>query len=122
MRNVINDVLTQAKAIWSRLDGSQRLVVGAVTLATVLGLGSLVWFAGRPSYETVFTAQSGDEVARVKAALQQEGVTYNVDESGKSFLVERAKVGRAQQAILQAGLAGAQTPTIGGTSSLIEDS
>jgi flagellar M-ring protein FliF len=122
MRNVINDVLAQAKAIWSRLDAGQRLVVSVVTLATLLGLGSLVWFAGRPSYETVFTAKTGDEAARVKAALQAESVTYNVSDDGRSFLVERSRSGLAQQAILQAGLTGASMPSIGGTSSLIEDS
>ena len=122
MRNVIQDVLTQARAIWARLDAGQRLVVGVVTLATVVGLGTLVWFAGRPSYETVFTAKTGDEVTRVKAALQQAGVAYNVGDSGRSFLVERAKIGLAQAAIVEAGLTGSEAPTIGGGFSLIEDS
>ncbi len=122
MRNVINDVLAQMKGIWSRLDGGQRLVVGAVTLATVIGLGTLVWFAGRPSYETVFTAKSGDELTRIKQALQNAGVAYVPGDSGMSFLVERGKIGAANAAIAEAGLTGTETPAIGGGFSLIEDS
>jgi hypothetical protein len=36
MRNAFQDVITQIKGIWSRLDGGQRLVVSAVTAATVV--------------------------------------------------------------------------------------
>jgi flagellar M-ring protein FliF len=121
MKNLVQDVLAQMKGIWSRLDGGQRLVVSAVALATVVGLGTIVWFAGRPSYETVFTAKTNDEIARAKSALQRVGVSYNVDDSGRAFRVERGKIGLANMAIAEEGLLGMQTPTIGGGTSLIED-
>ena len=48
MRQFFSDILIQMKGIWARLEGQQRLVVSAVLLATVVGLGAMVWYAGQP--------------------------------------------------------------------------
>lgn len=122
MRTLLNDMFAQLRGIWTRLDGGQRLVVSAVLLATVAGLGGLVWFAGRPSYETVYTARSAEEMARVEQALQQAGIAWQNDASGRAFQVERSQVGRANGAIAKEGLLSAEQPNIGGGLSLIEDS
>ena len=120
MRNLINDVLTQLKGIWSRLDGGQRFVVSAVTLATVAGLGAIVWFAGQPSYQTVWTAKDNDDIQHVERALQQAGISWRVG-PGRSFLVDSKKVDEASMAIGKAGLLGGGNPAIGGGLSLVED-
>ncbi|MBX3462928.1 MAG: hypothetical protein KF830_07140 [Planctomycetes bacterium] len=121
MRFFLNEILTQLKGIWNRLDGGQRLVVSAVVLATVVGLGVVVWFAGQPSYETVFTASTNDEIAQMQQALQKSGISYVVDDDGRTFRVERSKVGLANMAKRQAGLQGGSAPSLGGGTSLIDD-
>lgn len=123
MRNFLDDLFKQMKGIWARLDAGQKLVVSAVLLATVAGLGGIVWFAGRPSYETVFTALpgSGSELAEAKQALASAGVAYVPDSTGMSLMVERGQLGLANQAILEKGLRGAVSPSVGGGLSLIED-
>jgi flagellar M-ring protein FliF len=121
MRNLFTDLFAQLRGIWARLDGGQRLVVSAVLLATIVGLGGLVWFAGRPSYETVYTARSSEDTARVEQALQQAGIAWQTDASGRAFQVERDQVGRANSAIRKEGLLTADQPAVGGGLSLIED-
>lgn len=121
MRSFVNDLFAQMKGIWARLDAGQRFVVSAVTLATVVGLGTIVWYAGRPSYETVFTARTADDMKDAKKALSGAGISFNVDPLGRSLMVERGQVGLANAAILEADLIGAQTPSVGGGLSLIED-
>lgn len=121
MRNHVQDVLAQLKGIWGRLDGGQRFVVAAVATATIVGLGAIVWFAGRPSYETIYTARGTDDIARVKQALQQAGITWTVDASGRGFQVERSKAAAATMAIAEQGLLAGEQPAVGGGLSLIED-
>lgn len=121
MRSFFNDLFAQMKGIWARLDAGQRFVVSAVTLATVVGLGTIVWYAGRPSYETVFTARTAEDIKEAKSALAGAGVSYITDPSGRSLLVERGQIGLANSAILEKGLLGAATPSVGGGLSLIED-
>ena len=93
MRNFFSELLVQMKAIWSRLDGGQRLIVVAVLCATMVGLGGIVWYAGRPTYEVVYTATSKDDIATAKRVLEQASISCQVDDSGMTFLVERGKVG-----------------------------
>ncbi len=120
MRTFTNDTISQLKGIWARLDGGQRTVVGAVLLATVAGLGGIVWFAGQPSYETVYTARSADDIKAVQQALQKAGIAW-IPGDGSSFQVERGKVNLAHSAIKEAGLFTSDTPSVGGGLSLIED-
>ncbi|MBL9077466.1 MAG: hypothetical protein JNL08_08185 [Planctomycetes bacterium] len=121
MRFFLNEILAQLKGIWNRLDGGQRLVVSAVMVATIVGLGVVVWFAGKPSYETVFRAASNDEITQMQQALQKAGISWVVDDDGRTFRVERGKVGVANMAMRQAGLNGTSPPTVGGGTSLIDD-
>ena len=121
MRQFLNDVMVQMRGIWGRLEGPQRLVVGAVLLATAVGLGAIVWYAGQPSYEVVYTARTGDEIGRVQQALQQAGVSFVPDDSGMGILVERSKVGQAKAAIMREGLTGSQEISLNGAGSFIED-
>ena len=113
--------MTQMKGIWGRLDGGQRLVVAAVVLATLAGMGGIVWFAGQPSYVNVFYAKSPDEIQRARQALQQAGVSYVEDSSGFGFMVDQTDEGKARAAINQEGLVGTQIPSLDGATSLIED-
>ncbi|MBM4062472.1 MAG: hypothetical protein FJ265_15455 [Planctomycetes bacterium] len=121
MRNFLNEVLVQLRGIWSRLDGGQRLVVAAVLAATVVGLGGIVWYAGRPSYEAVFKASTQDDIDKMQRALQQAGVAYVVADDGMTFTVERSKVGVALMARNKAGLTGRAEASVGGTSTLMDD-
>lgn len=121
MRNFLNELLVQLKGIWSRLDGGQRLVVGAVLCAALVGLGAIVWYAGRPSYEAVYTATSRDDIAAAKRALENATVPYDVADDGVTFKVERSRIGAANMALKEAGLAARSDAVAGGTSSIIDD-
>ena len=69
MRQFFTDLLAQMKGIWGRLDGGQRLVVVAVMLAAVVGLGSIVWYSGQPSYEVVLVAKNAEEMRASQQSL-----------------------------------------------------
>ena len=118
MRQFFSYILIQMKGIWARLEGQQRVVVGAVLLATVVGLGAMVWYAGQPSNETVFTASSSEELKSVQQALSNSQVLFQED--GFSIKVERSDRGRAQSAIAKEGLTGVQSQSLG-SGNMLED-
>lgn len=121
MQVFFNEILAQLKGIWTRLDAGQRLVVSAVMVATLAGLGAVVWFASQPSYETVFTARSNEEIAQFQDAMQKAGIPWRVASDGRTFSVERSNVGMANMKARESGLHGGNAPAIGGGASLIED-
>ncbi|MBL8750662.1 MAG: hypothetical protein JNK78_16000 [Planctomycetes bacterium] len=120
MQVFFNEILAQLKGIWQRLDPGQRLVVSAVMVATLVGLGAVVWFASQPSYETVFTARTPEQIAQFQEAMQKAGVSWRPGADG-TFQVERSQVAKAYMATRESGLQGGTAPAIGGSASLIED-
>lgn len=123
MRNFFADLWTQLKGIWTRLDGSQRLVVGAVMAAAVVGLSAMMWFAGRPSYEVVFAGSSADEVRDARKALSQAGVPFISDDSGMTILVDHSRLAVANAILVDGGLRTANAGGAGsGIASVMEDS
>lgn len=123
MRTFFTDLWVQLKGIWARLDGSQRLVVGAVLTAAVVGLGAMLWFANRPSYEVVFSADSAEDLKEARRILSQEGIAFVPSDSGMDILVERGRVGQANAALAGGNLRGssAGSPS-SGIASVMEDS
>lgn len=120
MPQFLIDLQRNLKGIWSRLDGGQRLIIGAVMFVAVLGLGAILWFAGQPSYVVAFQTQNGTDLAEAKRVLSQAAIPFRADDSGQGLLVERALFGAARSAITEGGLTDREDRTsIGGT--IIED-
>ncbi len=123
MRQFFSDLGRQLQGIWGRLDGAQRLVVVAVLVAAVVGLLGIVWFAGRPSYQEIYSATSPDELRDARRLLNQAGVPFITDDSGQSILVERSKIGQANAILFEGGVrstSGARGD--GGVAGLLADS
>jgi len=120
MRQFFNEIVVQMRGIWGRLESQQRLVVSAVLLATAVGLGAMVWYAGQPSYEVVFTSTNNDDLNKAAQALNSANVTF-IPLDGSSLTVERGDKGRAQAAINQAGVTGNSGGNSLAPSSMLED-
>lgn len=98
------EILAQLRSIWARLDGGQRLVVITVLLATVTGLGAIVWFAGRPDWQALRTFAEPRELALAAAALDQRSIPYRIE--GSTLTVEAAQQADARAALVAEGLTG----------------
>lgn len=123
MRTFFTDLWKQLVAIWQKLDGGQRLVVVAVLVGALVGLGGIVWYAGRPSYEEVFSTSDPTEMEEARRALSQAGVPFQPDSSGQSILVDRSLREKANQTIFAKGLrGGSASKSALEKGSIIEDS
>ena len=102
------EFLKQMRGIWSRLDGAQRLTMGVVLLATIAGLSAVVWFAGRPDYQVVFTTDDPKAFGEATTVLTQAGVPFK--EEGHAVLVESGRMREAQGKLFKAGVTGLRGP------------
>ncbi len=80
------DILKQVRGIWARLDGGQRTTIAAVLLATVAGLGVVVWYSGRSVEQVLFTARDPSELRQAERALSDAGIPFRSD--GSRLLVD----------------------------------
>ena len=99
MPTFLAQILTQAKAIWTRLDASQRLTIGVVIAATIVGLGAIIWYAGQPDYVVV---NGGKEFREVKAALDKADISYHTN--GREVSVPREREVAARRAMAEEGI------------------
>ena len=91
------ELSAQMKAIWARLDAGERLTVASVLLATLVGLVAMIWFASRPDYVSVFTAESGESMQEAEDALMGENIAYVPE--GSTLKVDRDDYDRARSAL-----------------------
>lgn len=102
MPTFLAELLAQLKGIWARLDGGQRLTMGLVFTATLVGLGAVVWFAGRPDYQVVLSTEDPKVYGEATSVLSQAGIPFR--EEGHTVLVESARVKEAQGKLFKAGV------------------
>ncbi len=112
----LSEMFGQIKTIWSRLDAGQRFTIGAVLLSTLAGLGAIVWYAGRPDYQAVYTSMSADELHRAQQALLRVNVEFSIE--GTTLSVPSTQLGAARGALGSAGMVpGTDGSSGGGTES-----
>ncbi len=95
------DILTQLKAISTRLDAGQRMTIAVVLLATFVGIGAIIWYSGQPTM-TVLARGDSDYLSEVEKVLQKEGVPYTI--VGERVMVDRGDNSRARSALNRGGV------------------
>ena len=121
MPTFLAQILSQIKAIWARLDGGQRLTIGVVVTATMIGLGAIVWYAGQPDYQVV---NGGKDFREVTAALEKANIPYHT--VGREVSVPRDLYAPARRALSEEGIgeddsSGGLTSALGKTAKEAED-
>ncbi len=95
------------EAVRSWLDGAGRsraiLVVGAAVLAIVAVL-ALARQATAPEWVPLLPGLALEEVGKVTAHLEQEGVTYRLAKGGSEVLVAEEEMARARVSLAREGL------------------
>lgn len=100
--------MQQILAIWQSLDLRRRVILVGATLATFAAILALSSIASRPSLSLLYAGLSGDSAGQVLAALDQQGVSYEV--RGELIYVEGAQRDALRMALASQGL-----PATGGS-------
>src|SRR5918992_4187007 len=88
-----------------KLPTRSKVVLGAGALAVLLVLFFMMRIASAPSYSTLVSALDPAETGKVTAALDEQGIGYELRANGTSVAVEKAKVAQARIALASAGVA-----------------
>lgn len=97
----------QLKQLWGNLLalGTRRLaVLGLVGLSvfTAVGVGS--YYLSRPDYAALYAGLDSQDVTRIGAALQEAGISFDVNTEGTSVLVRPEQAARARMLLAEKGL------------------
>jgi flagellar M-ring protein FliF len=100
----------QLKSLLANTSPKGRLVLGAAALGLVGFLLLVFKLASQPSYTTLMTGLDPAQTGKITAALDQQGVRYQIESNGTALAVQKGQVAPARIALAQQGLAGAGQP------------
>lgn len=90
----------------------------AVLAGTAVGIVLLIFFmlriAGAPSYETMMSGLDPAQTGKITAALDAQGIQYELQSGGTALAVQKADQAKARIALASEGLGGAGTSSAPG--------
>ncbi|MDH4983659.1 flagellar basal-body MS-ring/collar protein FliF [Hyphomicrobium sp. D-2] len=85
--------------------GPRRLaVLGLVGLAVFSAVGLSSYYLSRPDFETLYAGLEPQDAARIGAALQESGISFDVNPEGTAVLVHPGQASRARMLLAEKGL------------------
>jgi len=97
-------VQQQFTSLFSRLTGTQKVLLGAVAVGAIAAIVALVSFVNTPSYATLFTNLSPEDASKIVDKLKEKDTPYQLENGGKSILVPKQKVYELRLALAGEGL------------------
>ena len=89
----------------SKLPGRSKAVLGASVLAVVLVAFVLLRIAGAPAYTILSSGLDPAQTGKITAALDEQGIAYELRSNGTALAVDKAQVGQARVALAAQGVA-----------------
>lgn len=100
----MKQVLDQIKKIWSELTPTHRIVVSTATVAVIAGIGALLYWAQRPDMKLLFGKLGEKEASEVVAALEEQGIPFELGGGGSAIYVPSKDVYRVRMDLAAKGL------------------
>ena len=88
-----------------KLPTRSKLILGAGALAVVFVLFLMLRLASSPSYTPLVSALDPSDTGKVTAALDEQGIGYELRANGTAVAVQTAQVSDARIALASAGVA-----------------
>ncbi len=97
-------VQQQFATVFSRLTGTQKLLIGVITFGAIAGIVALVFVVNAPSYATLFTNLNPEDASKIVDKLKEKDTPYLLENGGKTILVPKQKVYELRLALAGEGL------------------
>ncbi|MBU0552942.1 flagellar M-ring protein FliF [Myxococcota bacterium] len=102
METILNQLKTQMTRLHEKLSLGQKIAVVGLSVALIVALSALLYYAAQPSYEPVYAASGQRSAQPVIEALEKAGVPYKVE--GTQILVPQEMAARWRLSLSQEGL------------------
>jgi flagellar M-ring protein FliF len=89
----------------AKLPGRSKAVLGASVLAVVLVAVVLLRIAGAPAYTILSSGLDPAQTGKITAALDEQGIAYELRSNGTALAVDKAQVAQARVALAGQGVA-----------------
>lgn len=96
--------LDQMKRIWGHLGLNQRITLSVAAACVVGGMFALTYWAHRPSMQLLYGRLGEKDVSEIAAAVQEQGVQYEIGSGGTSIYVASDQVHKLRMVLASKGI------------------
>lgn len=110
MSEYLKQLIIQLRAIWDKLNGTQKAILVTTTSVVMAGLVSIIaWSSsggggGGNGYSTLFVNLEPEDAAKVTDAIKEMGVPYRLENSGRSVTVPKDQLYEMRMQMARLGL------------------
>jgi len=97
--NFFKTLSEQLQNLWTQWTTGQRILIGGGTIACLLAVGSVFYWATQPEFVVLRTQLTPKQTAEIVGLLENEGIESTMNFSGTSVSVPRGKFAAASMAI-----------------------
>jgi flagellar M-ring protein FliF len=97
-------VQQQVTGFLGRLTGTQKMMLGVVTLGAIAAIVTLVTLVNAPSYAILFSNLSPEDASKIVTKLKDKEVRYQLEDGGKTVMVPKQSVYELRLSLAGEGL------------------
>ncbi len=92
MSSFLSDAVEKSKMFWTQISLSQRVFIGGLALAVIGVFFALIFWINQPDYRVLYSNLSLEDANRVVKVLDNDKVTYKLQNDGSTILVAADRV------------------------------
>lgn len=104
MQDIFANMTNVLKEIWVNIGIAQKVSIILMIIATFIAMGVVVYMGSRPQYEILYSGMDKKVAASVADLIRDEGVSFKLEDSGRTILVDGKLVNKLRLLIAQEGL------------------
>ncbi|MHC4592525.1 MAG: flagellar basal-body MS-ring/collar protein FliF, partial [Planctomycetota bacterium] len=96
----------QYTAVWRRLSAGHKVILVLLCIICIGSIVAVVFWAGQPDYQILYTDLSAKECASLVAGLKDAGVPVRIADGGSAVMVGSGSIHEARMAAAEKGVPG----------------
>ncbi|MBN1670907.1 MAG: flagellar M-ring protein FliF [Kiritimatiellae bacterium] len=101
---VVRVLLLQVREIWKRIGVNQKISLALALAACIAVVAGLLYWGTRPEYRLLYAGLALKDAAAIREKLEEERVSVQLKDSGRSLYVPASDVYRARLLLASEGL------------------
>ena len=89
MAERLQELISRIQEWWGKFTTRQKALIISIFAVVLVAIGITVYFATRPEYYTLATAQNAQEAATIKSLLDGDNIAYTQSDDGMTFTINK---------------------------------
>jgi len=105
MQEIFGNLTNALKEIWTNIGIAQKVSIILMIIATMAVMGAVIYMGSRPQWDILYSNMDRITAASVADLIRDEGLSYQLKDSGRTILVQGKFINKLKLRIAQEGLA-----------------